>query len=213
MAQDAMGIGERLKQLRGNATRDEMAARLGISRNTLARYEQGERLPDAAVLARVCAATGADAGWLLNGEAGVGALNDEFALVPLYSVEVSAGFGAEIDQEDPVSRLAFRHDWLSQMGLRATHVVAVTAKGDSMEPTLDDGDLLLVDTAQRTLVNDAVYVIRQESLLYVKRLQRLFDGGVRINSDNTAYAPEVIPAERVRQLAVIGRVVWAGGRL
>ncbi|HXH03651.1 MAG TPA: XRE family transcriptional regulator [Candidatus Competibacteraceae bacterium] len=212
------GVGERIRRLRGRQSRDQFASLLGVSRNTLMRYEQGERQPDADFLARLCRLCGADPGWLLLGREAASTaersgLREEFALVPLYGVEVSAGFGATIDQEQPISRLAYRRDWLTEMGLQPERVVTVQARGDSMEPTIGDGDLLLVDTRQRQLVNDAIYVIRQDQLLYVKRLQRLYDGAVRINSDNPAYAAEVVPKKDLAFLEVIGRVVWCGRRL
>lgn len=215
------GIGERIRSVRGAFSRDTFADTVGVSRNTLLRYEQEERRPDADFLQRVCERHGVDPTWLLLGTSAsrspdvppAEGFAGEYALVPLYDVEVSAGYGALAEQERSQSRLAFRRDWLSEMGLYPDNVVTVLARGDSMEPTLHDGDLLLVDTAQRQVVKDAVYVIRQEGLLYVKRLQRLYDGSLRISSDNPAYAVEVVPKKDLGFLEIIGRVVWSGGRL
>lgn len=219
------GIGERIRLVRGRRSRDEFSTTVGVSKNTLMRYERGERRPDCDFLFRLCRRYGIDSGWLLLGEGAMyagdnasmngvgGAFGDEYALVPLYDVEVSAGHGAVVDQENSLSRLAFRHDWLAEMGLYPDKVVTVLAAGDSMEPTLHDGDVLLVDTAQRQVVKDAIYIIRQQGLLYVKRLQRLYDGAIRISSDNKAYAVEVVPKKDLGYLEIIGRVVWSGGRL
>ena len=175
-------IGKRIRLVRGARSRDEFAAAVGVSRNTLMRYEQGQRRPDSEFLYRVCMGYRVEPAWLLLGEAEFSGpsqaatdegLAGEFALVPLYSVEVSAGFGAAIDHEHPVSQLAFRRDWLQNMGLYADKVLTVLASGDSMEPSIRAGDVLMVDTAQRQLAKDAIYIIRQHNLLYVKRLQRL----------------------------------------
>lgn len=217
-------IGERIRQIRGSQSRDAFGAAIGVSRNTLLRYERGERCPDAVFLQRVCACFGVDPGWLLLGQETMGhstaiprpadaGFAEEFALVPLYSVEVSAGHGAAVDQEQPVTQLAFRRDWLQEMNLRENKVVAVLANGDSMADTIRSGAVLLVDTAQRQVVSDAIYILRQNGLLYVKRLQRLLDGSMRISSDNPAYAQEVVDKEDLPFLDIIGRVVWTGGRL
>jgi phage repressor protein C with HTH and peptisase S24 domain len=150
---------------------------------------------------------------VVAGRAAGEAFVDEYALVPMYLVEVSAGHGATVESERAVARLAFRRDWLDEIGVRANEIATVMASGDSMEPTIRDGDVLLVDTAHRQVVKDAIYVVRQDSLLFVKRLQRLYDGSLRISSDNQAYASETVPKRDLDWLEIIGRVVWSGGRL
>ncbi len=76
-----------------------------------------------------------------------------------------------------------------------------------MEPSIRAGDVLMVDRAQQRLVKDAIYIIRQNNLLYVKRVQRLYDGSVRISSDNKAYAEEVIPRKQGVQTAEAANAV------
>ncbi|MEE4380280.1 MAG: S24 family peptidase [Candidatus Competibacteraceae bacterium] len=219
-----LGLGERIRLVRNDHSRDDFSAAIGVSRNTLMRYERGERCPDAEFLYRICERYQVNPTWLLLGteliersplpiQESSNSLSEEFALVPLYSVEVSAGYGAAIEQEQPQTRLAFRQDWLKEMGLQEEKVVAVLASGDSMADTLHGGDVLLVDTQQRQVISDAIYILRQSELLYVKRLQRLLDGSLRISSDNRAYTEEVIPPDGLAYLDVIGRVVWRGGRL
>jgi phage repressor protein C with HTH and peptisase S24 domain len=219
-----LDIGKRIRLVRANRSRDVFGAALGVSRNTVLRYERGERCPDAAFLQRLCACFAVDPAWLLSGQGqmnnppevsdrSVGTFAEEFALVPLYSVEVSAGHGAIVDREQPVTRLAFRRDWLKEMNLQEDKVVTVLASGDSMADTIRSGAVLLVDTVQRQVVSDAIYILRQGGLLYVKRLQRLLDGSLRISSDNPAYAQEVVGKKDLPYLEIIGRVVWSGGRL
>jgi phage repressor protein C with HTH and peptisase S24 domain len=85
-------------------------------------------------------------------------------------------------------------------------------KGDSMEPTLGDGDDILVDGddgADR--LRDGVYVLRVGEALIVKRVA-VKPGGIAITSDNPRASPDwsdVDPAS----LSVIGRVVWVGRRM
>jgi len=142
-----------------------------------------------------------------------GAMDDEFALVTVYNVRASAGHGASIDQEQPLSEIAFRRDWLTQEGLSVRGLAAVTADGDSMEPTVKDGSLLLLDTNQRELAGNRIYILRMDGHLYAKRLQRLTDGSIRVSSDNPAYADEVVDRDALDSLDIIGRVVWIGRRV
>ncbi len=142
-----------------------------------------------------------------------GELGEDFGLVPLYDVVASAGPGSAVDQEKVISQIAFRKDWLRQQGLNINSLAAITAHGESMEPTISEGALLLIDTSQRTVGGDAVYVLRRDGHLYTKRLQRLYNGSVRVSSDNPAYVDETVPPDQVDRLDIVGRVVWIGHHL
>jgi phage repressor protein C with HTH and peptisase S24 domain len=96
------------------------------------------------------------------------------------------------------------------MNLEPGKLALISAIGDSMSPTIRDGDLLLVDMRQRQVGDDAIYIIRRDSSLVAKRFQRLFDGTVSIKSDNPIYKEEVVPKDAASELNLIGRVVWIG---
>lgn len=137
-------------------------------------------------------------------------LANEFALIPGYNVEVSAGAGAFPVSEQPSRRLAFRHKWLRYKGLSEKDLVLVFARGDSMEPTISDNNTLMIDTSQQELSDGAIYVIRVNSHLVVKRVQTLLNRDIMLISDNTAYHPETLKPEQLSDLRVIGKVVWIG---
>ncbi|MCK7581818.1 MAG: S24 family peptidase [Chromatiales bacterium] len=131
--------------------------------------------------------------------------------MPLYKVMVSAGPGAVVEGERIDAQLAFRKDWLRRIGLQTCQLALVRADGDSMQPTINDGDALLIDTSKCQLTDGHIYVMRINDELRAKRLQRLVDGSVRVSSDNTIYADEVVDASDLDQLHILGRVVWKGG--
>ncbi|MFC5475810.1 S24 family peptidase [Paraherbaspirillum soli] len=91
------------------------------------------------------------------------------------------------------------------------NLAILSASGDSMAPTFNDGDLLLVDRGVREIHLDAIYVISRNNELFIKRVrQRLQDGAIIIKSDNPLYGPDDIVEHAERdQLVVLGRVVWA----
>lgn len=60
-------FGDRLKKLRGSVSGKAFADRLGVNRQTLYRYERGERVPDIGFIQTVSAITGASAEWLISG--------------------------------------------------------------------------------------------------------------------------------------------------
>ena len=89
-------IGEKLKKLRGSETQTIFGARFGISRNTVMRYESGERQPDAGFIAAICKEYGINAHWLITGE---GEPIGDFSKDDFVS-EKSSGRSAQVDYND-----------------------------------------------------------------------------------------------------------------
>ena len=85
----------------------------------------------------------------------------------------------------------------------------VTAFGDSMRPTFDDGDMLVVDTGVQAVGQDGIYLLRGPDDILVKRVQRKADGAWLLISSNKEYETERIEPEKRDAFAVLGRVVFA----
>ncbi len=159
------------------------------------------------------ARTGGGAARMSRGGEAAAAFADELAFVPTYEVSAAAGEGIVIDVEHETGRLAFRRDWLRSVTSASVEQLAVIAvRGDSMYPTLADGDTILVDLTQRRPARDGVYIIRFGDFLLVKRLsidpaRRL----VVISCDNENYPP-LAPVEP-EDIDVAGRVIWVGRRI
>ena len=110
-----------------------------------------------------------------------------------------------------VDYVSFRPDWLQRvLNLDQRSMALVEVVGDSMAPTADEGDVVLIDLRETRFRHDGVYVLRTGSDLAVKRLQRQPDGSVLMRSDNPAYESYAMKAEEV---SVLGRALWVGGRL
>ena len=137
---------------------------------------------------------------------------DRFAMLPVYETAVSAGPGREAEDGAPVTRIAFRTDWLRQITRgNIGELVVLTVDGDSMEPTLRQGDSVLVDMSQqRAQQRDGIYVIRTDGGLQVKRVaSNPVTGRITIISDNKDLYPpftDLLPD----QVTVLGRVLWLG---
>ena len=83
-----------------------------------------------------------------------------------------------------------------------------------MADRINDGDILLINTAVNTMSKDGIYVIELDGEDYVKLLQRDFvTGGVRIVSYNQDYPVQVLDGEAMNRLRITGSVVWHGGEL
>lgn len=65
---DYVAVGQRIKALRGAMTQADFAARLGVDRKTVVRWEAGERLPDGGSLLALAREFEADVHDILTGE-------------------------------------------------------------------------------------------------------------------------------------------------
>ena len=146
--------------------------------------------------------------------AGAGAFREDMVAIRELDVRASAGPGALGDEEAVIGEIAFTKARLRQLcSARHEQLSIIRVDGDSMMPTLADGDEILVDRSDSgTRLRDGIYVLRRDEAVVVKRLainpaSRL----VTVRSDNPAYPewPECEPG----QIAIIGRVVWAGHRI
>ncbi|WP_298667833.1 S24 family peptidase [uncultured Sphingomonas sp.] len=123
--------------------------------------------------------------------------------VPWLAVEAAAGAGADAASEHRLRPQRFAPETLAAAGIAARTASIITARGDSMMPTILDGDRLVVDCGDRRLDRaGAIVVLRRDGDLLVKRAARSGDD-VTIASDNSAYATLTVPASEVD---VIGRV-------
>ena len=134
--------------------------------------------------------------------------------VPRLNVGASAGHGAHNEWEGETSHIAFDPRWLRQICRGRPETLSfIKVQGDSMVPSLADGDDILVDQSDGIdRLRDGVYVLRQDETLMVKRLAvNPVARKVAIRSDNAAYPSW--PESDFGTLDVIGRVVWAGRRI
>lgn len=76
-----------------------------------------------------------------------------------------------------------------------------------MEPTISNNNTLLINTSRTRPTDGNIYVIRQEDMLWVKRVQVLLDGSWLLISDNPSYKPLEIKPDSMHNLQVIGQVV------
>jgi phage repressor protein C with HTH and peptisase S24 domain len=137
-------------------------------------------------------------------------------LVPVKRVLVraSAGPGAITDLERELPYFAFDQRWLKALtGSKPDDLSIIKVEGDSMAPTLNDGDDILVDKAGCSeSLRDGIYVLRVEESLLVKRLAvHPLGRRVTVQSDNPAY-PDW-PDCDLGDIHCIGRVIWSGRKI
>ena len=133
--------------------------------------------------------------------------------VPRLSLGASAGPGSLDEDERAAGVMAFDANWLRHLGVRPQRVSIIRVDGESMAPTLNDGDEIMVDHDDDAMrLRDGVYVLRLDGVLMVKRIAMGPRRGVfSVLSDNAHY-PDWVDIDPTL-VAIVGRVVWTGRRL
>jgi transcriptional regulator with XRE-family HTH domain len=219
-------FGQRCRTARGTREINEVAATVGVHRNTIWNIERGDSLPDAfelEVLAREYRLTpeqllgrepphetGAVAAVARNVRA---VETGPFVYTPLFDLRASPGAEAFNDLGSVVAMRPFDAHFIRyDLGIAHDDIVMSTVAGASMEPLLHSRDAVLIDLRDRDALTEGVHVVRLDGALLVKKLQRLPGKILRVSSCNPAYEPFDIQGYEGtdRDFAVLGRVRWAG---
>lgn len=166
---------------------------------------------DIAKLAQIC---DVPIGWLATGDSqpvsGIfPSASPDVVNIPILDVEAAAGAGAFNHGAEVLAELPFPAGFLRRLAIKPDTARAIRARGDSMEPTIPDGMLVLIDTSSREPIEGRIYAVRGPDGLRLKRIQRGVDGSVILISDNsTLYAPERIPEHEIDRVRIVGRAFW-----
>ena len=131
----------------------------------------------------------------------------EFVQIPLYSARLAAGTG-EIPEEGRESSIAFRRDWIQSISSDWTGLVALRVSGDSMEPVLFDGDLVLVDQSTRPFISGAIYGFREDLEVFIKYLSTIPEDAdyILVVSENKRYKARKVRRDDINDLRLL---VWS----
>jgi transcriptional regulator with XRE-family HTH domain len=208
---DFSGFAKRLREAIFPERMTAFAERVGVPHPTVSKYLRAEgispRLDIAAVLAR---GAGVTLEWLVWG---VGDGPDEsagFVKVPRYDATLAAGAGSWNEGRRRLDDIPFTAAFLRKR-LNRTSTKGLTvleARGDSMEKTISDGALMLIDEDQKR-ITDGIFAFVLDGDARVKRFRKLIDG-IMLVSDNAAYAPETVSGNDQAMLQIIGPVLWVG---
>lgn len=229
---DRKQVGKNLRNARELAglTRDQVSgnAKVGCSRTTLQQWENGVTEASIEVLSVLAEIYNVTPQYLIFGETApqtsavsepqasygidTGHISDDYDYIPAYDVEVSAGNGSVcLGEATATKHLAFRKQWLKARGLTAKSLAALFTKGDSMTPTIPESAVVVINREHTQPLDGKVYVIRIEDRHYVKRIQWLIGGGLRLISDNKFYDPlDITKADmQASDIEVCGQVIHA----
>ena len=221
-----MSVGKRLKEMRATKglTQLQLCEILEIPQSNLVRYENDRGNLTYEKLQKIYQ-LGINLEWLIIGEGemlrngdntrdltvkkdkNLIPIDENLIKIPLLNIKASAGVGFVNYQEDVKDYIGIPARFLG--GYLPKNVALLFADGDSMEPIMHSGDLLLVSPKDKELISERIYIIRAFDELRVKKLIRKINGNIIIKSENERYgSEEVSPQEWTdNNIEIVGRVI------
>lgn len=194
----------------------ELARKSDVDYGKLAKYFQGGvAQPRGDAVAKLAKALGVTEEWLRSGRGAQAAANSNLSTdtveIAVFDLKLSAGPGSwSEDEPEPLRFKQVHLEWLRSFTRTPGDRLAFAfAAGDSMYPTINDGDEMLIDMLQRSPSREAIYALRSGDAVMVKRIapDPRRPGHLFISSDNpTGKSWEAEQGE----ISVIGRVIWRG---
>lgn len=219
-------VGDRIEERLGKLglSQSELARRVGIKQPTINALIRGNNTTSKH-LHRIAAELETSPGYLAGetdedapvavAPSALEALTEklDLAIVPELEIGYSMGPGTTVfEQYEQKGIVPFQRAWLrSMMRGSITDLFVARGEGDSMQPTILDGDIVLIDTAQRDIrQQDRIWAVAYGDLGMIKRVRRLPGGTYQLLSDNPT-VPLIDCADE--EMHVVGRVIWIGRRI
>ncbi len=207
---------EKLKDVIG-AQKDEgkifdkdVATALEISQANFATMKTRNKIPFSSVL-DFCALKKISINWLLYGQDPSSLIDstDKYWIRYYPGITMSAGGGGSLEAED-FEKLNIPDYFVKMMGGKdmVKTIEAINVTGESMEPSLNDGDIIFIDVSKNHYSKDGIYAIYTDDGLLVKRIQKRADGQFDIISDNQVFSNQTISKN---DLTIYGKVVSSFG--
>ncbi|BDQ37374.1 Cro/Cl family transcriptional regulator [Pseudodesulfovibrio nedwellii] len=193
----------------------QLARELNVGRAAVSLAKKKESIPARWIL-DLSARFGLNPLWLEKGkgyprsEAAVAAVEEDGASyeeVPKVRARLCAGGGSFETDGMVEGYYSFRSDWLKSRGNPA-NMVLMEVIGNSMEPEIKEGDMVLIDQARSDVLSGGIYAVGVEDTVMVKRVERL-PGTLVLRSDNVDYSPIHLSGDELNNVRVIGQVLWA----
>ena len=190
----------------------EIAKALELTSVNFATMKKRNSVPFSNIL-DFCALKKISINWLLYGQDPSSLIDstDKYWIKYFPTISVSAGGGA-YDNIDEYEKLDLPNFFIDIIGGKENlkNIEAINVIGDSMEPTLNNGNIIFIDKTKFDVNKDGIYAFVNENGLFVKRIQRRIDGGLDIISDNKEYPIQVTDKEEIK---ILGKVVSSIGKV
>jgi hypothetical protein len=188
-----------------------LARQVGVSYPAMRKITKGETL-NPKFLFEIAEALNVSVEWLKTGEGSSENLSDDPSddHIRFERLDVIAALGDGYINNETAEVVDFVHvdkAWAREkLGGNLSRIQVITARGDSMQGTIEDGDVLFVDTSVRSFEGEGIYLLSFADGLKAKRLQASVGGGLLVISDNPLYRTETIENDKLEKLTICGKV-------
>ena len=188
-----------------------LARQVGVSYPAMRKITKGETL-NPKFLFEIAEALNVSVEWLKTGEGSSENLSDDPSddHIRFERLDVVAALGDGYINNEAVEVVDFVHvdkAWAREkLGGNLSRIQVITARGDSMQGTIEDGDVLFVDTSVHSFEGEGIYLLSFADGLKAKRLQASVSGGLLVISDNPLYRTETIENDKLEKLTICGKV-------
>lgn len=192
----------RMKTVLGVPTDRELAEKFDRSRNAVGVWKSRGTIPIGECI-QLAKEEGASLDWLILGRGSRYIGEPAAAASPLHVDVPAYDMTTFISVEDPPA--TFWHlprSWMEREGLSPDSTIVVRAAGDAMAPTIQDGQMIVVDRRRRS--TDGVYLVSFGGNVRFKRVQNMIDGSTKLSYDNPAYSVDIVPPGQDSKLDIIG---------
>ena len=190
----------------------DIATALNITSVNFATMKKRDSVPFSNIL-DFCALKKISINWMLYGQDPSSLIDstDKYWIKYYPNINLSAGGGAA-DREDNFEKLDMPDFFINLIGgvENLKNIEAINVTGDSMEPTLNSGNIIFIDKTKNDTAKDGIYAFVNENGLFVKRIQKRVDGALDIISDNKEYPIQVV---NKGDITILGKVVSSIGRV
>ena len=190
----------------------EIATALDLTSVNFATMKKRNSVPFSNIL-DFCALKKISINWMLYGQDPSSLIDstDKYWIKYFPTISVSAGGGA-YDFEDEFEKLDLPDFFVSIIGGKENvkNIEAINVTGDSMEPTLNNGNIIFIDKTKQNVSKVGIYAFINENGLFVKRIQRRADGGLDVISDNKEYPMQIVNKNGIN---ILGKVVSSIGKV
>lgn len=211
------------KRKQANLTQNDIADIFGISSVNVSDWENGRTMPEASRLPALAKKLGTSISELLGESAPTASTQpsqDEFDLVPQLDLAAACGDGKFAEHVVVKGGLAFKKTFMKQFGISETTGRVIYAQGSSMEPTIGDGRVVLINLADTQPQDGRVFLIcDQDGAMILKRLIREYEPSIQQtvwktrsdNPDKRGYPDKILPDDP--RVKIVGRAIWHDGLL
>jgi len=211
MSNDFDAFFERLCSETDITSQSQLARELDLGRAAVSLAKRKGSVPARWIL-DLAARFGLSPLWLEKGTGSprLGGVEDEghapYHEIPKVRARLCAGGGSFETEGQVEGYYSFRADWLRSRGNPA-NMVLMEVVGNSMEPEIREGDMVLIDQSRSDILSGGIYAVGVEETVMVKRVERL-PGTLVLRSDNTDYSPIHLSGDELDNVRVIGKILW-----